>query len=333
MMETDDGGIEDFVGFYTAEGFWVGERLDALDVENVPRLAGVVPEISVWHDAERFSAAVCVDGLMLLHVRELAETIPSMGDPAQFEAGIRWWDEHVDYANAMQICLESETIANAPISSEIMATAVWQAETVRVGFRAGRPVRRVLSNGSSVIATRFEAANWSQGTASPPVEAISTGWSNWNVVPKDVVVSGLAKFERVCSNTVLVRRLSFVVKSKSAYCRNDFPVAFTLLWFVIESAAKDLLVQSVPGNSATKSVGHQSIRDVVAELKSMGLISDSLFSLLEYCRKLRNRMMHQSESTACMPSDCRLAAQVALDLAVRNAALEVQTKWQCGVEF
>lgn len=333
MLETGDVGINDFVGFYTAEGFWVGERLDSLDAGNMSRLGGIVPEISVWHDAERFSAAVCVDGLMLLHVRKLAETVPAMGDPTQFEAGIRWWDEHVDYANAMQICLESESIAHGPTSSEIMATAVWQAETVRIGFQAEKPVRRALSIGPSVISTRFEAANWSNEAGGLPVEAISTGWSNWNIVPKEVVVSGLEKFERVCSNATVVKRLSFVVKSKSAFCRNDFPVAFTLLWFVIESAAKDLLAQSAPGKSATKSVGHQRVHDVIAALKSMGLVSDRLFSLLEHCRKLRNRMMHQAESTVCMPSDCRLAAEAALDLAVRNTALVIRTKWQCGVEF
>jgi hypothetical protein len=333
MRETDDDGIDDFVGFYSAEGFWVGDRVDVLDVENEYRLAGIVPEISVWHDAERFSAAVCVDGLMLLHVRELAATVPAMGDPTQFEAGVRWWGEHINYANAMQICLESESIAHAPKSSEIVSAAVLQAETVRVGFQEGRPVRRVLSMGPSVIATRFEAANWSREKGSPPVEAISTGWTNWNVVPEAVVVSGLAKFERVGSDPVLVTRLSFVAKAKSAYGRNDFTVAFTLLWFVIESAAKDLLAQSVPGKSAAKSGSHQSVLGVVAELKSAGVISDNLFSLLEHCRKLRNRMMHQSESTVCMPSDCRLAADAAVDLAVRDASLGIRTKWLCGVEF
>lgn len=333
MRETEEYGIDDFVGFYSAEGFWVGERVDVLDVENEYRLAGIVPEISVWHDAERFSAAVCVDGLMLLHVRELAAMIPAMGDPVQFEASIRWWGEHIDYANAMQICLESESIAHTPKSSEIVSAAVWQAETVRVGFQDGMPVRRALSMGASMIATRFEAANWSREEGNPPVEAISTGWTNWNVVPEDVIVSGLAKFERVCSDSVLVRRLSYVAKAKSAFGRNDFVVAFTLLWFVIESAAKDLLAQSVPGKSAVKSGRHQKFHDIVAELKFAGAISDNLFSLLEHCRKLRNRMMHQSESTVCMPSDCRLAADAAVTLAVRDASLDIQTKWLCGVEF
>jgi len=333
MGGKNDDGIDNFIGFYSAEGFWVDERIDVLDIKNEYRLAGIVPEISVWLDAEHFSAAVCVDGLMLLHVRELAATVPTMGDPAQFDAGVRWWDEHIHYANAMQICLESESIAHEPNSSEIMTAAVWQTETVRVGFQGRNPVRRAMSIGPSVIATRFEAANWSRGEGTAPVEAISTGWTNWNVVPEDVVVSGLTKFEQVCTDPVLVKRLSFVAKAKSAYGRNDFAVAFTLLWFVIESAAKDMLAQSIPSKFAAKSRSHQSIHVVFAELKSEGSISDNLFALLENCRKLRNRMMHQSESTVCMPSDCRMAADAAVAIAVRKASLGIRMKWQCGVEF
>lgn len=77
MLDFQDNWVEDFIGFYSAEGFWVDERIDLFDEENSRRLVGIVPEISVRMDSEKFSAAVCVDGLMLLRIKHLAANMPS----------------------------------------------------------------------------------------------------------------------------------------------------------------------------------------------------------------------------------------------------------------
>lgn len=335
MFDFRDDGIEDLVGFYSTEGFWVGERVDLWEGDDADRLAGVVPEISVRSDCERFSAAICVDGLMLLRMRHLAASRPGMGDPRQIAASVRWWEEHVDYANAMQLLMESESIM-CPDSGEVIASAVTVAETCRVGFDGGRPIRRSQSGGRSLVSVRHETANWLRGgrKGTPPMEAISSGWSTWLVVTEESVISMLGKFEIASADPTLVRRLSFIARAKSAYARNDFQVAFTLLWFVIESAAKDLRSSVGGGNGSNRRGGFASIGSIFAELRAEGVIGDELFSRLDDLRgRVRNRLMHESDSASCLPEDCMSAAGGAVDLSVRDAPLDIRTKWAYGVEF
>jgi len=122
-MDEMTRAVETYVGFHVQDGFWVGERLDLQDPELATRLKGIVPEITVYSATERFKALVCIDGLILLRVQHLAGSVPNMADPAEFDASVLWWREHLDYANTFQVCLESES-SKCGGSSEIELAAL-----------------------------------------------------------------------------------------------------------------------------------------------------------------------------------------------------------------
>jgi hypothetical protein len=331
MLDFRDDGVEDFIGFYSSEGFWVDKRIDLFDEENSYRLTGIIPEISVRMDSERFSAMVCVDGLMLLRIRHLAANMPRISDPRRFEEAVRWWEEHVDYANALQFFIESESI-KCPESGEAVLSALSLHETCRVGFVGEMPVRQNHSEGRSLVAARYAAANWIRAgrVGHPPMEAVSFGVANWTVLSERSVITALEKFEKAVANPCLVKQLSFIAKAKTAYARNDFPVAFTLLWFVIESAAKEILANSL----GSKDARHKSANGVFLDLKAECLISEDQFERLDDLRKrVRNKLIHESGSATCLPSDCVAASQAALDLAVRDQSFGIVAKWSSGVEF
>lgn len=144
------------------------------------------------------------------------------------------------------------------------------------------------------------------------------------------IITALDKFEKAVADPCLVQQLSFIAKAKTAYARNDFPVAFTLLWFVIESAAKEILANSL----GSKGESHKRANSVFLDLKAECLISEEQFERLDDLRRrVRNKLMHESGSAACLPSDCVAASQAALDLAVRDPSFGITVKWSSGVEF
>ncbi len=319
-----------FVGSYTDGGFWVDEAIDPWDDENSRKLVGIIPDPVARLDGERCRAFVCVDGLMLLHVKHLEQSRPDMGDPSTFEDAVNWWNEHLDYANALQLCMESESIKPG-IGAEVVAAAVTHFDTCRVGFIGDEAVNRNHTSRRSIVDARSETARWiAMGRQGPaPLDAISSGWATWRVISKDVVLAALRRFDVVSRCPDLVQHLSFIAKAKSAYMKNDYKVAFTLLWFVIESSAKSLA-------PALKSRAGKfpSMSDVLRRLRADGLINEDLFDLIDTLRnEVRNRLIHEPGSTVCLPKHCMMAAKAAIDLAARGAGLDLILKWETGSEF
>ncbi len=327
---------KDFVGFYPENGFWIENRIDILDEENSRRLAGIIPEMVFKVDSERFSAVVCIDGLMLLRMNHLATTMPNMSDPTQFEASVRWWDEHVDYANAMQLCLELESIKCAQ-SGKIRASDVIIANTCRVGFSGGLPIRKVLSNGRSLMSARAATANWINfGRAGPPpMEAISLGWSSWIVVSERSIGNALSQFEKACADKTLIKYLSFIVKAKTAHSRNDFSGGIYTPMVRNRICGEELWTNLNPAMKykSDKDRRYPTISNIFHELKSAGKISETLFLQLNLCKRARNKLMHESQSAICLPSDCISAANAATGLALREFSPSIEMPWSCSVEF
>lgn len=320
---------EKFIGFYSADGFWVGEAIDYQDPDKSRKLTGIIPEIAIEFRCEEFGIAVCVDGLMLLRVEHLAQAVPQVGDPQQFAASLQWWDEHLDYANVLQLALESESI-KCNISSEVTGTAVAISDTCRVGFLDGIAVNWNHDNQRSLVAARHEILVWLvNGQKGPPPHAVSSAWKPWAVVTSDAVRSAIGTFKLISYDKDLVKRLSFLAKAKASFAKNDYRVAFTLLWFVIESAAKALIT-----NGANVSIQRLSMKAVGDELRSKSLISDEIFELLKVLRSdIRNRLVHEPGTTFCLPEHCLAAAKLAIDLAVRNPAIDLRLNWESGVQY
>lgn len=304
ISSNDD--IEDYIGFYDEKGFWVEDWLDVDDPTDRRKLNGIIPDPVIWHRTPKFSAVICVDGLMLLHISELAKTRPSMSDPDQIAEAVQWWDEHMDYANVMQLYIESESIA-CPDSGEISFCAVSMEDTCRVGFIGQNPVRKNHTNKLSLMAARCTSFI---GTYSTPSHDIGT-WSSFTKVKAATIKNALQHFEQAIENPELIKRLALIAKAKFAFSNHDFRGSFTMIWFVVESSLKQLWdLHKTVHNSKKPTVG-----DMLKNLNSSGTISPDLFALLDDLRdRVRNKLMHQPVTTVCMPLDCHKVADGAMGL-------------------
>ena len=320
---------EKFIGFYSADGYWVDEVIDLRDRESSAKMIGIVPQIVAWKENDRFKAAVCVDGLMLLRMEHLADTAPNIGNAGTFNESIAWLDELFDYANVMQLCIEAESIKCGK-SADVQAVAVLNSETCTVGFINGQPVNRAHQSRRSLSCARYEVASWialgMKGSA--PLEAASSGWASWQVISKDAVEAALKKFSDVSRDADMVKWLSFMAKAKTAYANNDYRVSFTLLWFVIESAAKMLW-----SNQGQESNENPSLFSIAKGLQEFGVIGEDMIALLDRTRKIRNKLVHEPGSTFVLPAQCMDAARVAIHLAVRDPALGFIFKWGSSARF
>jgi hypothetical protein len=326
-MMVDDS--EKFIGFYSADGFWVDEVIDFRDRQSSAKMIGIVPQIVAWKESEWFKAAVCVDGLMLLRMKHLADTAPDMGNAGTFKESVAWLDELFDYANVLQLCIESESIRCGK-SAEVLAAAVLNSETCTVGFINDQPVNRAHQSNRSLSCARYEVASWiARGMEGPaPLEATSSGWATWQVIFKDAVFAALNKFTDVSKDPVLVKWLSFMAKAKTAYSNNDYRVSFTLLWFVIESTAKLLWSAQQPQTS-----GHAIMASITKGLKERGKINQDLLDRLDRTRDLRNKLLHEPGLTIVLSEDCMRAAGAAMDLVGCYQSVGFVLKWESNVRF
>lgn len=319
--------IEDFIGFYDEVGFWVEDFIDVDCQEWQQSLSGIIPTPAVIYKSAKFSAIVCVDGLMLLHVNHLASSRPNMGDPDKMNEAVTWWDEHMDYANVMQLYIESESI-RCPESGDISFSAVSIANTCRVGIKNGIPVRKTHTNRMSLMAARctYPVSSFTDETH----YAIGT-WSTYTKVKKQAIHTAFQRFELAVDDPIFIKRLGFMARAKASYKDNDFRGSFIMIWFVIESIVKEIWSKKswVPG---TKS---KTVYEMLIEIEKSALLDTALLSTLHDLRqRVRNKLAHQSETAICMPSDCFQAADCATKLlGVSSTAMDLTFKWQFGVQF
>lgn len=322
--------IETYVGFHVGEGFWVNAPLDLQDPVQAGRLRGIVPEIAISSITDRFKVIVCLDGLTLLRMQHLADSIPDIANPAQFDDSVLWWREHLDYANALQTCLESASIQCSE-SSDIELEALSLTDTCRVGFRGMMPIRAVAERGRSLMDMRRETTEWIAGGMSqtPPAEVRNPEWKPWRSMSPQTIRHALRTFEAASASPDRVKWLSFIAQAKTAFVRGNYIVAFVLLWFVIESVLNAWEAEhlSASGNS------HVSSARMIQQLAAAGYIDSEMQSELGVLRKLRNQLMHQPSSTPCLPYECARAAQTALRLSLGHTDLNLMLKWQASTQF
>ena len=320
---------EKFIGFYSADGFWVDKQIDLMDRDSSAKLIGIVPEIAAWEENDRFKAAVCVDGLMLLRMKHLADTAPKIGNAVAFNESVAWLDELFDYANVMQLCIESESIKCGK-SAEVPAVAVLNSETCTVGFIDDQPVNRSHESSRSLSCARYEVASWvARGMKGPaPLEATSSAWTSWQVVSKDAVEAALKKFSEVSKDADMVKWLSFFAKAKTAFANNDYRVSLTLLWFVIESASKMLWREQ--GRKVDRNT---SMASITRGLKELGQLSQDMVDRLDRTRAIRNMLVHEPGSTWVLPGQCMEAAGLVVDLIEHDRPFGFRFKWGSSARF
>lgn len=328
-MDGTARAVETYVGFHVHDGFWVDERLDLRNPEQADRLRGIVPEIAVSSAKERFKAIVCIDGLILLRMQHLAGAVPNMANPAEFDASVLWWREHLDYANTLQVFLESESI-KCDRSSDLELAALSLSDTCRVGFRQLCAVNRVADRGRSFMDVRSATVQWiaSGMTDALPVDIRDPEWGPWRCVSRDAISRALHRFETAVADPDRVRWLSFVAQAKTAFFQGNFMVSCILLWFVIESALNAWHAEQFPQRAAPPSVAA-----TIKQLMAVGVLTPQFGADLTALRQLRNRLMHEPGSTQCLPSNCVLAAQAATDLAARGTDLDLVLRWEASAQF
>jgi len=309
-MTDINSDIDDYIGFYTNNHFWVGERLDWDDELHLKLLrAPIVPEIRFTYDGPDFKAAVTIDGLILLHIKRLAAKVPKIGHPESFTKAVQWWDEYLDCIHSLQILIESATIAEG-LHNKVTACEITSVQTCTVGMFGWEPQRRAESRGQNNLSVRFDTLRWILLRDGPPTpEVLDTRSFNYAVLQVGLLSKIFAQFSHVAQNRNTLTWLSFLTRAKSAYERGDFRIAFLHAWFVIESVCRKMFDEHGPTHSRGKN-----LKSVETYLLEHGFLSPTIGEAMSKLRKKRNELTHEPGSAVCMPSDAYATNEIALQL-------------------
>jgi len=104
-----------------------------------------------------------------------------------------------------------------------------------------------------------------------------------------------------------------------------------MLWFVIESVAKELWLLKVKGKKAKKP----TIYEILIDLEKDSIISSAQYGAIDDLRdRVRNVLMHQPVTAVCLPDDCFKAADSAMQLLRSKVTTpDITLKWNFGVQF
>ena len=318
--------IDFYVGFYGAHPFWVGNCIDIYDSEQAKSLLGIIPDIVAELETEQFKAIICVNGLMLLRINNLAQSMPLISDSAQFQQSVLWMDRCLDYANALKLCVESESI-KCSHSYEVQSTATRAMEICKVGMLHGAAVNISFERGQSQFAIMQELSEWIVTDKKYPSPLEINGWLiPYQFITIEATRHALETFSIVARDEKKIRWLSYLVKAKTAYADNDYRTSFVLSWFVIESSLRWLRKSTAPKRK-------ENIAVIINILCNEGVISEATQFLLTRLRDIRNELMHEPSETICQPSDCKDAGQMALELALQNSNISLISCWHSSVQF
>jgi len=317
-----------FIGFYMGEGFWIDRLLNLDDPQNDARLGGIIPEIIMSTGNEHFDVHVCVDGLLLLRIDHLAAAVPDMSNPLHLDASVLWWREHLDFANAFQLLIESES-CKCEDSNDVDAVALSMNQTCRVYMGAGLALSRTASRGRNLLTVRSETLNWIRGDrlGDRPTELSDSAWLVWRRLTRRAVTNAVGRFKDTVTDRNRVKLLSMIVQAKTAHADGHYATAFVLFWFAIESSVLSL------ANEIHKGPKRLKCYEAVALLQANRAIDLELANELHSLRTLRNEIMHEPGRTICTPCDSGRAAVAAITMTTFKSGLEMVMGWQTTAEF
>jgi len=317
-----------FIGFYMGRGFWVGRPLDLFDEKSDDQLRGIIPEIVSTYSHALFDAAACIDGLLLLRVNHLAASVPNMGDPRQFEASTLWWREHLDYANALQLLVESES-RKCSDSNDMDSAALSISNTCRVEIRDGFVRSQSFERGRNLLTVRRETLEWISGRriGDRPAELRDTTWSVVERVSSKAISKAMARFASTVHDSDRIKLLSTIVQAKTAHAEGHFSTAFILFWFAIESSVRSII------QNLNKTPKNSPIITAIEKLLELGEIDQDLANELQELRVIRNKLAHAPGSTICTPTQSGRAANAAVAMSAHRSELQLTIGWNTSVQF
>lgn len=324
--------VENFVGFYMKKGFWVEKRLDLDRYSDARKMCGPSGEIAYTYECASFKLAVTIEGMLLLHHRCLAASMPPMGDVNYFNDALLWWEQFIDYAYALQAIIESSTIRlEAPC--EVNAAEILPDNTSTIGLAGWSPVSG-NRNGNRIIAEEFRDLSsytdfvFRHGRVPQHYQFSAYSWPE---VQRRTLEHAVTRFEYVVNKPKLLKWLAFVVRAKVSYGKNDFAMSFLHSWFVIESACKNLYDTSLTDGGPRSA--KMTMAKISKALETIGILSPAFVVALDEVRDVRNRLVHEPDRTNCTSDECKRAGQLAIDLATHGHELDLILNWHCGVRF
>ncbi|MDF7790500.1 hypothetical protein P4908_09650 [Pantoea ananatis] len=320
--------MEFYIGSYMNRPFWVGKCFDIYDADQRCVFDGIIPDIAVKTQNEYFKAAICVNGLLLLRIQHLAQAMPDIGNPTHYNNAALWLDKCLDYVNALQICLESESI-KCVNSHNVRAITTRTIDICKVGMLRGKALNCSLNTeyGNSQAVVMNELKRWIANDGKWPSPLETDGWRlPHEFISIDAVKRAFDMFSNVVNDEIKIRWLSYLVKAKTAYAENDYRMSFVLSWFVIESNIKSSLYSS-------GTIKKTHIHEMIKQLYSQGVLSEEIRKRLDHLRKIRNCLMHNPVETFCSSHDCIEAGQVALNLVVSNPNTNIVLSWHSSFQF
>jgi hypothetical protein len=332
--------IDKLVGFYTSRPFWALDPVDFRDPHLADHFTDLMSEIVYRATSEAFSLQVCRDGLLMLQVPELEDSLPDVPHLAP-EVAVEWWGKYLDYFNCLYLLLDSAVMTTSKLAYFDLAE-VTNRDVFRVLFEDG------LWKGASIaqesLTSVFQRRRFLVYHALPlEMDPLELGRV---VVRKETLDLLVENLQAVAASKGTIQWLSGVAKALSEYKIGNYPTCLTLAWFVIESVVHrrwERLLDSrdrlLPDGS--KRISADRRRTLRGRDYPMSVITNilELFDILPYAlyRKIdiirghRNNVVHQDPNYSCKPEHCQMALEVAKHLALEGTVRDVRLSFSYSV--
>jgi hypothetical protein len=299
-----------YLGFYTTQPVWIGEKLPV----NMPMIDGrprgdVMGEVVVGRNTPGYELHMCRDGLCLLRVESLENDmskIRSKMDSSIFNEGTNLLSIYLSHCNALRLLIETG-LFKATNLSYFRTAPIRKGEAQSIEYKDGKCIGATAPEGKG--AELFDQRR-----------PIGNNWLRTEdryIMNKEVVTKAFEIYLTICPNREAIRMLSETCSCLGELNFLNWEGCLIHSWFIIEYFLKskwvDYIINAKESDliELTKEnreylIGRDFTVAVISNAMALaGLISKEEFERIDRLRKRRNEIIHNQNLVRKLQSKLR----------------------------
>jgi hypothetical protein len=330
-----------FVGFYSANPFWVGTKpnldfsyLTGNQIMNKDK--DLLTKVEYLWEKNGYELRFCKDGLVLLGLFDCIDLVKDLYEkakPKQSEEIFKW-SIYLNYLNAIYLLLDSAVIKEMNLAYFNQLREITDMDAFTITFEDGKIVGESVPHTS--IASVYQMDRMSTFYNPSSYSRFLMRYELNEPVFKTV----LSDFEKIYANYEHIKTLANITKSLSEFKIASFSTSLVLSWFVIESYLNlywdRFLEEKKKNGKGELRINKKRRKDVFGDTKSYpasvilnilevsGYIETDIFNKIDDVRKYRNDIVHQNSKYVCTSHQCWEAFEIITYFVEKEMGLDLK---------